>query len=239
MSEPIRLSKRLIELTGCSRSEAEKYIEGGWVMVDGAVVDAPQFMVRDQKVELHTDAMLAAIEPMTILLHYAVGFNIAEPAAALQLITAETRSEDDNPEIRTLKRHFAGLMPTTPLQAGATGLLVFSQDRRVVHRLVKDTKKNEQEYIVEVSGKIASKGLAKLNNEIKRDGWPLPKAKVSWQNETRLRFALKNVQPGQITFMCQSVGLTVVSMRRLRIGSVSLKKLPAAQWRYLPVGKLF
>ncbi|MGH8486255.1 MAG: RNA-binding protein, partial [Pseudomonas sp.] len=34
MSEPTRLSKRLIELVGCSRREAELYIEGGWVTVD-------------------------------------------------------------------------------------------------------------------------------------------------------------------------------------------------------------
>ena len=33
MTEAIRLSKRLIELVGCSRREAELYIEGGWVSV--------------------------------------------------------------------------------------------------------------------------------------------------------------------------------------------------------------
>ena len=32
MNEPMRLNKRLIELIHCSRSEAEKYIEGGWVL---------------------------------------------------------------------------------------------------------------------------------------------------------------------------------------------------------------
>ena len=35
--EPVRLSKRLIEQLGCSRREAELYIEGGWVTVDGIV----------------------------------------------------------------------------------------------------------------------------------------------------------------------------------------------------------
>ena len=37
MTDPIRLSKRLAELVGCSRREAELYIEGGWVSVDGKV----------------------------------------------------------------------------------------------------------------------------------------------------------------------------------------------------------
>jgi len=33
-----RLAKRVVELTGCSRSEAEHYVQGGWVRVDGEVV---------------------------------------------------------------------------------------------------------------------------------------------------------------------------------------------------------
>lgn len=239
MSEPIRLSRRLVALLGCSRSEAEKYIQGGWVLVDGKTVDAPQFMVDTQKVELHPDASLEPILPMTILLHSPIHYDINAPTEARHLITPATRAVDDNNDIRTLKRHFAGLMPTAPLQAGATGLMVYSQNERVVHRLVKDSKKNEQEYIVEVKGGIIATGLEQLNREMKLNGWPLPRAKVSWQNEKRLRFALKNIQAGQIESMCSQVGLTVVSMMRMRIGRVSMKKLAAGQWRYLPVGELF
>jgi 23S rRNA pseudouridine2604 synthase len=167
------------------------------------------------------------------------GFDVAAPTAALQLITPATRAADDSSGIRTLKRHFSRLLPTAPLEAGATGLLVFSQDGRVVRRLVDDASKNEQEYVVEVSGEIAADGLERLNRRFKVGVWPLPAAKVSWQNETRLRFALKNVHPGQIELMCQDVGLSVRSMTRLRIGRVSMAKLPPGQWRYLPEGVLF
>ena len=239
MSEPVRLAKRLIELLQCSRSEAEKYIEGGWVLVDGEVVDAPQFKVSDQKVELHADATLDPITPMTILLHMPEGFDVAEPTAALKLITPATRASDDRSGIRILKRHFARLMPTAPLEAGATGLLAFTQDGRVASRLLKNDNKNEQEYVVEVSGEIEPDGLERLNSVMKRNIWPLPAAKVSWQNEDRLRFALKNVQPGQIEFMCEEVGLSVVSMMRIRIGRIPMAKLQPGQWCYLPVGKLF
>ena len=54
----------------------------------------------------------------------------------------------------------------------------------------------------------------------------LAPAKVSWQNETRLRFAIKAPARGQIEHMCQAVGLSVISMRRLRIGRLSLASLP-------------
>ena len=47
------------------------------------------------------------------------------------------------------------------------------------------------------------------------------------------------VQGGQLRDMCAQVGLDVVSIRRIRIGRVALGKLPAGQWRYLPVGERF
>ena len=53
MTDPIRLSKALAALLPCSRREAELYIEGGWVLVDGEVVDEPQFMVAEQKVDAY------------------------------------------------------------------------------------------------------------------------------------------------------------------------------------------
>ena len=67
----------------------------------------------------------------------------------------------------------------------------------------------------------------------------LPPCKVSWQNEVRLRFAIKAVEPGQLRHMCAQVGLDVVAIRRLRIGRVSLCKMPAPEWRYLPVSERF
>ena len=238
MTEPVRLSKRLIELIHCSRNEADQYIQGGWVSVDGVVVEEPHFRVQEQRVELHPEAVLRPIEPMTLLLHLPSGFDTADPAAPLKLIVPENRSDNDGSGIRLLCRHFFRLMPTMPLESGATGLLAFTQDRRVVKRLVDDAAKNEQEYHVEVSGEIVENGLDKLNRNMKLNGWPLPIAKVSWQSERCLRFALKNVRAGQFEFMCQSVGLTVVAMKRIRIGRVPMSLQPG-QWRYLPHGMLF
>lgn len=239
MSEPIRLSKRLIALINCSRSEAERYIEGGWVLVDGEIIDQPQFKVLDQQITLHPEATLAPCPPVTMLLHQPCGYQLDDSSAISRLITPENQSAGDKSGIRTLKRHFFRLKPTAPLEVGATGLVVFSQDGRVVRRLTDDASKNEQEYLVEVSGETKPDGLSQLNTTMKMNGWKLPAAKVSWQNETRLRFALKNVRPGQIEYMCQQVNLTVESMIRLRIGRVSMGKLPPGQWRFLPIGGLF
>lgn len=239
MGEPMRLDKRLVELIHCSRGDAQRYIEGGWVLVDGEVVELPQYKVQGQTVALHADATLEPITPVTLLLNYPLGFDTLTPAAPLSLLIPETHAADDRSGIRLLNRHFSRLKPTTPLEAGATGLLVFSNDWRVVRRLVDDASKNEQEYIVEVSGEIAPGQLEVLNRPMQFNNWPIPDTRVSRQSENRLRFALNHVRPGQIEFMCRSVGLTVVAMKRIRIGRVSMGKLPPGQWRYLPAGRLF
>ncbi|BAN36083.1 RNA-binding S4 domain-containing protein [Sulfuricella denitrificans skB26] len=234
MTEPVRLAKRLAELVPCSRREAELYIVGGWVMVDGQVVEEPQFKVSQQKVELHPDASLAPIEPVTILLHLPPGHDAGMGDGFVQsLLTADSRAADDLSGIPMLKQHFAQLTPTTPLEANASGLLVFTQDWRVARKLLDDAATVEQEVIVEVAGEMGPDGLKRLNHKLSINGRSLPPAKVSWQNETRLRFALKGAQPGQIAHMCNSVGLKVLTMKRIRIGRVSMAKLPPGQWRYL------
>lgn len=236
MSEPIRLSKRLIELVGCSRREAELYIEGGWVTVDGAVVDEPQFKVADQRVELLAGARAEALEPVTLLLHQPAGLDIE---SACRSITTSNLSAEHSQGRRPLKGHFARLSCVAPLQDGASGLQVFTQDWRVTRKLNADLAKLEQEYVVEVSGEMIAHGLERLNRGFTWKGNELPKIKASWQNETRLRMVLKNPQPGLIALLCSSVGVTPLSMRRIRLGGVSMSKLPLGQWRYLASSERF
>lgn len=237
MTEPVRLSKRLIELVGCSRREADLFIEGGWVTVDGAVVDEPQFKVLGQKVELLPGASARPIDPMTLLLHQPADFAGDEEALRRQL-TPRTRWTDDPSGIRTLKGHFVRLSHSIPLQRHASGLMAFTQDRKILRKLTEDASRLEQEYVVEVSGEMRDNGLERLKRGSGRDS-SLPPCKVSWQNETRLRFALKNPAPDVIERMCGSVGLDIVSMKRIRIGGVPMGKIPLGQWRYLAPDERF
>src|SRR5688572_18547773 len=101
VDEPVRLSKRVVALTGCSRSQAQQYIEGGHVLVDGEVVDEPQFMVHGQEVALAPDAKLAPIEPATLLLHRPAGVAV-DPAGWAALLEPALRSATDTTGIRAL-----------------------------------------------------------------------------------------------------------------------------------------
>ena len=184
MTDPIRLSKRLIDLVGCSRREAELFIEGGWVTVDGVVVEEPQFKVDNQKVELSPDAKADSPEPVTIIFHTPASLT-AE--SALQMITPGTLSEEHSYGKRPLKGHFLRLEAISSLQANASGLMVFSQDWKILRKLTDDRSKIEQEYVVEISGEMVPHGLNRLNHGLTYKGKELPKVKASWQNENRLR----------------------------------------------------
>jgi 23S rRNA pseudouridine2604 synthase len=224
----------------CSRIEAEQYVEGGWVSVDGQVVEEPQRMVSTESIAIDPEARLEATEPATILLNKPPGFDAIEgrnPAAPL--VTPATHWAGDASGVRLLKRHFVRLTPLVPLDTEASGLMVLTQDGRVWRRLTEDAAQIEHEYIVETRGEIAPYGLRQLNHGLRYRGAELLPCKVSWQNEIRLRFAIKAVQPGQLRDVCAQVGLEVVAIRRIRIGRVPLAKMPPGEWRYLPVAERF
>ncbi|MRD47572.1 RNA pseudouridine synthase [Caenimonas koreensis] len=241
MAEPIRLAKRVAALAQCSRREAELFIEGGWVRVDGVVVEEPQSRVAEQQnVVIDPHAVAEDAQPVTLLLHKPVGMGYDE---AQRLLTPANHAAEagtsGGASPRILKRHFAKLAPMLDMPAQASGLAVYSQDFRIVRKLTEDALLIEQELVVEVSGTIRDGGMALLANGLAYRGWRLPPAKVSWQSETRLRFAIKGMDPALVPWMCEEVGLRPLSMKRLRLGRVPLAGLPLGQWRYLPADARF
>jgi len=240
MTDPIRLAKRVAELRACSRREAEQLIAGGWVRVDGGVVEEPQFRVSDQRVEIDSGADPAQAEPVTLLLNKPPGYqsDAGEKPVSLLLGAASLWPGDDTGK-RPLKKHFAQLTACVPLETEASGLVVFTQDWRVARKLTEDAATLEHEVIVEVAGDLIPHGLKRLNQGMAVDGHSPQSIKVSWQNETRLRVALKGARIGQIAQMCEAVGLRVLSMKRIRLGRVPMGKLPVGQWRYLRADERF
>lgn len=236
MSAGTRLDKKIAELHGCSRADARKLVEGGWVKVDGQVVEANQTLITTQVLDIDPQATLDSPEPATLLVHKPAGLRNEDLAHTL---TPATRCSSDSTGQRILRRHFHRLSSLLPLDEPESGLVVFTQDGRVWRRLTEDVAEIEQEFVVEVSGEMAADGLARLARGLDYRGGALPPCKASWQNEFRLRMALKDVQPGQLDYMCRQVGLQLLSARRLRIGRISLSGLKPGCWRHLPVSERF
>jgi 23S rRNA pseudouridine2604 synthase len=236
MTEPLTLTRRIAQLCACSYAEAEQVIADGGVSINGEVVTDAQRIVDGESVEIAAAAPPDAIEPATVLLHKPAGLTTTQ---AVALISPATRFADDPSGVVMRKRHYVNLTPLMPLDDDANGLVVLSQDGRVWRRLTEDADEIEQDFIVEVDSRGGPYTLGQLARGQNYNGRALPPCKVSWQSELRLRFAIHNVQSGQLRSMCSEVGLAVISMRRLRIGSVSLSKMPVGTWRALKVGTRF
>jgi 23S rRNA pseudouridine2604 synthase len=246
-NEPPRLSKQISEMTQCSRREADEWIENGWVRVDGVVVTALGTRVHpNAKIEIKEEASKHQTESVTILLNKPLDMasgrdeNGGEGGeSALQLIRPENRWAEDPTRTHFKATHLRGLALAGKLDAESTGMLVFTQEGSVARRITGDDARLEKEYMVRVEGELTPEGMKQLNHGLSLDDVKLKKAQVSWQNEQQLRFVLHESKKRQIQRMCELVGLTVTSIKRIRIGSVSLGKLPAGQWRYLREGERF
>ena len=215
MTDAIRLSKRLAEQLPCSRREAELYIEGGWVRVDGETVETPGARVAPhQQVGLAPNARAEPIAPATLLVHKPAG------AAAEPLLRPERLCTEGGPPQRLLQAHLRALHCVAPLPLAASGLVVYTQDARVARKLLEGGV--EHECLAEVAGTLAANGLQALR--------PF---KASWQSERRLRLAFLGGREEEIAPQCAAVGLQLQALRRLRLGRISLAKLPEGQWRYL------
>jgi len=241
--EMIRVS-RLLAMRGlCSRREADRYIEQGWVFVDGQrITELGTRAHISARVSLAPEARRAEAELVTILINKPVGYVSGQPEAgymaAVSLISAATqwRNKDD---ARFEQAHLRGLAPAGRLDIDSTGLLVMTQDGRVARKLIGEDSVVEKEYLVRVEGRLRPGGLELLRHGLSLDDKPLKPARVEWLNDDQLRFILTEGKKRQIRRMCEQVGLLVTALKRVRIGKVRLGNLPVGHWRYLSENERF
>jgi 23S rRNA pseudouridine2604 synthase len=246
-----RLAKRVAQMVPCSRSEAEQYIEGGWVRVDGKVIEEPQFRIQNQTIAIDPNASLIDLSSITLLLHKPADWvdGTEESLAKLNrnarrahfddartLLTPANHVPKDASGIRMLQRHFKQLIALVPLETAASGLIVFTQDWRIQRKLTEESSSMEHEVIVDVQGEVSEHALHLLNRTLDSDEH-LPQTKVSINSSTpersKLRFAIKGAHRGLIAHLCERAKLEILDMRRIRLGRIALSDLPVGQWRYL------
>ncbi|MET3495656.1 RNA pseudouridine synthase [Variovorax boronicumulans] len=226
--EGIRLAKRVAALAGVSRREAELLIENGAVRVDGVPALTPAARVQPhQQVEIAAGAKPEPVLPVTMLLYKPAGMPTDN---AHRLLVGANHHEPERAGQRFLPAHLKGLHCMTPLETGASGLVAYTQEFRIERKLQEDAGILEHEVMVDVAGTVSPEVLMRFERTPAR-------VSIGRQAEdgkqTGLRFALKGARPGQIAHLCDQMGLTIVAMRRIRIGRVPLAGLAPGQWRYM------
>ncbi|MCW5653091.1 RNA pseudouridine synthase [Hydrogenophaga sp.] len=247
MNDPTqRLAKRLATELGCSRRDAELYIAGGWVRVDGALVEEPMARVHAaQAVALDAKARCEPLPPVTVVWHKPAGEALPDVPLlpddlAAAWFDAGRRSPADRSGVRGLKVHRHRLFALAPLDAQASGLQAFTQNPGVQRRVDDRATPLEHEWLVQVQDDAALDAperraavLQSLTQPLFFEGQRLPDARASWQSERRLRLAIKGSLPGQVAFLAERAGLQLAALRRQRLGRIGLDGLQAGQWRYL------
>jgi len=226
----------------CSRREADDWIARGWVRVDGQPATLGVRVRADQRIEVTRDAVQASAELVTVLVHKPVGFVSGQAEHgyrhAIELIVEANRDRADaGPALRPEQRR--GLVAAGRLDIDSSGLLVLTQDGRVARRLVGADHAVDKEYLVRVEGPVDAGVIARLRHGLAIDGVPLLPVEVERQNPDQLRFVLREGRKRQIRKMCALVGLTVVGLKRVRIGDVRLGGLAVGRWRRLRADESF
>ena len=246
-----RLAKRLAAQLPCSRSDAERYIAGGWVRVDGVVVEAPMARVGEaQVVTLDAKAQLEDLASVTLVWHKPAGVALPEialpgdaplpDALAAQWFVPSQRFKGDRSGVRPLKVHLHKLLAAAPLAPLASGLMVWTQNPGVARKISDAGAAIEHEWQVTVADDPGLDDAARRDAVLKSlqqalffEGWAVPSARASWQSERRLRLAIKHTRPGQVAHLCERAGVSPTAVHRLRLGRIGLGGLAAGQWRYL------
>jgi 23S rRNA pseudouridine2604 synthase len=230
-AEPQRVNKWLGQSGVCSRREAEGFIERGLVSIDGeTVTDTGRKILPGQTLTLSDSGGPA---PLSVVLHKPMGIVSAQPepgqTPAVRLLT-KAALVGESPQIPGRDTRLA---PLGRLDMDSRGLLLLSDDGVLAKAIIGPESDLEKEYLVRVTGKITPEKIARLCHGLTMDGRQLKPAKVSVVQGQELRFILKEGRNRQIRRMCELVGMHVMDLVRIRIGTLRLGDLPEGRWRVL------
>jgi 23S rRNA pseudouridine2605 synthase len=227
--KPMRLNRFLARHGICSRRKADEYIQSGRVSIDGIICREVGTNVDPETEKIAFDGKILETEPPRyyILLNKPVGY-------------VTTRNDPQGRSIVTdlLPAQYleAGIFPVGRLDADSEGLLLLSNDGDWSQVLLHPQHQVWKEYRVETNKPLTPNNSKRLQSGVILDGSKTIPAKVTIEpsnNNKIFRIAIREGKNRQIRRMCELCGLQVNSLKRLKIGPITLGTLPVGQWREL------
>lgn len=222
-----RLQKILAYAGYGSRRSCEDLIEAGRVTVNGEVAHL------GSKADIEKDQIKLDgkhIKPPEAF-QYIV---LYKPRGVLSSVSAP----DPRPTVRDLVPVGGNLYPVGRLDVDSEGLILLTNDGDLANQITHPRYGHEKEYRVLVARHPDEKQLAAWRHGvILQDGYHTAPVNVEVENHsgkgTWLRVIMKEGRKRQIRETCQQIGLPVVSILRVRIGTIRLGTMKPRQWRAL------
>lgn len=231
MAEPMRLNKVLAQSGVASRRKADEMIQAGRVAINDVPVTVVGTMVDPTQDRVSVDGHPIHDERLEYWL-------VHKP---LDVITA-VADDRGRPVARDLVPTHARVFPVGRLDIDSTGLVLFTNDGELAHRLMHPSFAHSKRYETMVSGFPNDAALKRLREGIELDdGVTLP-ANVRVLRTTRgatwLEITIRQGRKRQIRRMLDAVGHGVVHLRRVAIGTVMLGNLKAGEARPMAAREL-
>lgn len=238
MGKSMRLDKFLTEMKRGSRSEVKERIRKGSVFVDGQAVLDPGFKV-------DPDRMRIALNGEAVGWAETEYYMLNKPQGVVSA-TEDSLHTTVVDLIADSKRK--DLFPVGRLDMDTEGLLLITNDGALAHRLLSPNRKVDKVYLAHVAGKLPADVRERFaEGLVLKDGTALRPASLTFLKNPEeagdaAAEALLTIREGkfhQVKRMFEAVGGTVVYLKRISMGPLSLDEaLKPGQYRALTKDEL-
>ena len=219
-----RLDRFLAEAGVESRRKVKEVVRSGRVQVNGVVIKTPDTKVDEKNDQVFLDGKRVgqARRRIVLMLHKPAGY-----------ITAAR--DDRHPTVmECLPKEYQKLMPIGRLDMETEGLLLFTNDGDLAHRLIMPKYQIEKTYYAEHEGTAAPDDIEAFREGcILRDGTRCLPAVLEPLGEGKSLVRVREGKYHQVRRMLASRGMPVTYLRRISEGSLELGDLPVKMTREL------
>ena len=226
---PERIQKILAQAGHGSRRACEQYIQAGRVRVNGQVAQLGQKAdASKDKITLDGKPVDANVDYVYIALH--------KPRNVLSTVSPEPG--DNRKTVLDLLDVTDRVYPVGRLDFDSEGLILMTNDGDLANRLAHPRYGHEKEYKVLLARRPDDKQLRTwARGVVLEDGHKTAPAQVRFESTAGrgawIRVVMGEGRKRQIREIGFLLGLPVVRILRVRIGTLRLGNLKPRQWRYL------
>jgi len=215
-----------------TRRECDALILNGLVQIGERIADDPAEELNPAGLEFRVRGELWAYQEKALLmLHKPAGYECSRKPrhhpSVLSLLPAPLRTRD--------------VQPIGRLDEDTTGLLLLTDDGRLLHRLTSPKWHVPKLYQADCSAPVTSGQVQRLLDGVVLHDDPLPVRAAACEaiGERRLLLTLTEGKYHQVKRMVAAAGNTVQTLHRLRFGALALPAdLAPGQWRWVERGAI-